>query len=101
MEPLAAYSEMVMYSLILSFLAPVVTSLILAMAILRPGAPFARRFLFHMVVMPLLFGVVVLCFRLFYTAFNGLFFYTIFITAMYLYLQVSRAVRWFRNGRHS
>lgn len=83
----------VLFNVLLTIVAPIVSSLLLAMALLKPTTPPLRRLGFHAVVMPFIFGLIMLWFRLFHNALGALFFYSVFVTAMYAYLQVSRIIR--------
>jgi hypothetical protein len=76
--------------------APVVTSLVLVLAVLRRGSV-GKKAIFHLIAMPVLFFLSVLWFRSVREPFYGYFYYASFVTFLYLYLKVASAIRWYRS----
>jgi hypothetical protein len=77
--------------------APVLTSLLLAMALFPRKGRTGRKVLFHIVAIPILYGLIVIVFRYIPYPWSCLFFYTCFVLFMYLYLITVRVIRKYRD----
>lgn len=88
-----------MWAMYMSFITPVITSLVLAMAAVPPGSGFTKRAFFHGLAIPALYGLTILWFNIAPNALDGYLFFTCFIVIFYAYLQVKRAIKWFMRRR--
>ena len=83
-----------MWAMYMSFITPIITALVLAMAAVPAGSGFTKKIFFYGLSIPALYGLTILWFNIAPNALDGYLFFTCFIVIFYFYLLVKRAIKW-------
>lgn len=90
MNTLQGYGEVVMMMVLLSLYVPVITSLVLARVILSTPASLAKKTLYYLISIPVLYLLMALWVRQQpFGNSNGLFVFGVLMTVLYGYLRIT------------